>query len=202
MAMKIALAAATAAACCAVSAAQAAPLSIVDVGFPAVNCVFNNTGAPNCTIVVDDSEAPFTPPGDTGDGRLQSRTWPPGIAGAPGAGLMAYLYRVDMGSAHGPNCVTKLALNFGPVVLLPYKPPGKASVFVGTTGTNSGTIGLASADQVGNAITFTFAHPVCPGAASFLFGLASRALAPRLIANGATLTYGRGGNGATAVRVP
>ena len=84
MIMKIATgAAAIVAAGCfaAVSAAQAAALSIVEVGAPAVNCAFNNAGSPNCTVVVDDSVGTFTPPGDTGTARLQSRTYP----GAPAA---------------------------------------------------------------------------------------------------------------------
>jgi hypothetical protein len=49
---------------CRSSAAQAAALSIVEVGAPAVNCAFNNAGSPNCTVVVDDSVGTFTPPGD------------------------------------------------------------------------------------------------------------------------------------------
>src|SRR5580658_6145673 len=100
MIMKIATgAAAIVAAGCfaAVSAAQAAALSIVEVGAPAVNCAFNNAGSPNCTVVVDDSVGTFTPPGDTGTARLQSRTYP-GAPAAPAAGGMAYVYRVDLTS--------------------------------------------------------------------------------------------------------
>ena len=51
-------------------AAQAGPLTIVNVNAPAINCVFN----PACTVVVTDSLGTFVPPGDAGIARLQSRT--------------------------------------------------------------------------------------------------------------------------------
>jgi len=113
--MKIAMAAASiAAAGCfaAASAAQAGPLTIVEVGAPAVNCVFNNAGgAPNCTVVVDDSVGDFMLPGDNGDARLQTRTYP-GVPPAPAAGDMAYVYRMDLTNvsvqAGAPaNCVAR-----------------------------------------------------------------------------------------------
>jgi len=153
------------------SSAHAAPLSVTDVGAPAVNCVFHTT----CSVVVDDSVGTFGLPGDSGDARLQSRTYP-GVAPAPAAGDMAYVYRVDLTSAQGlsaANCVGKLALDFGPVVKLPYSDNGNADVFVVTSG-GLGSVGLSSANQVGNKIAFTFSSPVCPGATSYFFGLASK----------------------------
>src|SRR5580693_527978 len=117
--------------------AQAAPLSIVDVAGPAINCVFNTTPIPNipppaCQVVVNDSIGVFTPPGDIGAARLQSRTYP-GTAPAPAAGDMAYVYRVDLTEVKAvtaANCVTKLALKFGPVVKLHYGPNGDSDIFV------------------------------------------------------------------------
>jgi len=198
---KVASAAAVLAACFAAAAAQAAPLSIVDVSAPSDNCVFNNAGAPNCTVIVNDSVGTFTPPNDVGNARLQSRTYP-GVAPAPGAGTMAYVYRVDLTSVQGAvaaNCVTKLAFDFGPVVPLPYGPKGKADVFVITQG-GLGSVKPASANQVGGTITFTFAAPVCPGATSYFFGLASKTATPK--DSKATLSYSLGGGATTAVRVP
>ena len=177
--------------------AHAALLSIVNVSAPAINCVFQST----CTAVVTDSVGDFTPPGDTAGSRLQSRTYP-GLAPAPAAGDMAYEYRVDMTSAKGitaDNCVTRLALDFGPVVKLPYKSKLPVSVFV-VTGGGLGSVGLASANQVGAVITFTFSSPVCPGATSFFFGLASKNNTP--VASMAKLSYSLGGGATTAVRVP
>src|SRR6202051_4652232 len=158
--------------------AQAAPLSVVDVAAPGINCVFNATPIPNvpppaCQVVVNDSIGVFTPPGDIGTGRLQSRTYP-GTAPAPAPGAMAYVYRVDLTAVKGvtaANCVTRLALKFGPVVKLPYGASGAADVFVVTTG-GLGSVKIGSADQVGGTITFTFASPVCPGDTSYFFGLA------------------------------
>jgi hypothetical protein len=185
----------------AVAAAQAAPLSIVNVGAPAVNCVFNTAGAPACSVVVNDSVGTFTPPGDSGEARLQSRTYP-GTAPAPAAGDMAYVYRVDLTAVKGAtaaNCVTTLALDFGPVVKLPYAPKGKFDVFVVTAG-GLGSVKLAAADQAGKTVTFTFEQPVCPGATSYFFGLASKTVKP--VAGTATVSFSLGGSATTADRVP
>src|SRR5271169_5598329 len=188
------------------SGAQTAPLSVVDVGAPAINCVFNTTAIPNapppaCQVVVNDSIGVFTPPGDIGAARLQSRTYP-GTAPAPAAGDMAYVYRVDLTTVKGvtaANCVTKLALKFGPVVKLQYGPSGDSDIFVVTTG-GLGSVKIASADQVGSTITFTFAQPVCPGATSYFFGLASKSVNP--VAGKATVSFSLGGSTKTGDRVP
>lgn len=208
MATKIALRVSSMAVGClaAASAAQAAPLTVVNVGAPAINCVFSPTKIPNapppaCSVVVNDSIGTFTPAGDQGDARLQSRTYP-GVAPAPAAGDMGYIYRVDLTGVKGltaANCVTKLALDFGQVVKLPYGPSGKSDVFVVTSG-GLGSVDLASADQVGNTITFTFSQPVCPGATSYFFGLASKKVHP--VAGTATVSFSLGGSATTADRVP
>jgi hypothetical protein len=190
----------------AASGAQAAPLSVVDVAAPAINCVFNATPIPNapppaCQVVVNDSIGVFTPPGDIGVARLQSRTYP-GTAPAPAAGDMAYVYRVDLTTVKGvtaANCVTKLALKFGPVVKLQYGPSGDSDIFVVTTG-GLGSVKIASADQVGGTITFTFASPVCPGDTSYFFGLASKSVKP--VAGKATVSFSLGGSTKTGDRVP
>ncbi len=186
--------------------AEAAPLSIVDVAAPASNCMFDTTPIPNvpppaCQVVVNDSIGVFTPPGDIGVARLQSRTYP-GTAPAPAAGDMAYVYRVDLTTVKGvtaANCVTRLALKFGPVVKLRYGPNGDSDIFVVTSG-GLGSVGIGSADQVGGTITFTFAAPVCPGATSYFFGLASKSVKPA--AGKATVSYSLGGSTTTADRVP
>jgi hypothetical protein len=76
-------------------------------------------------------------------------------------------------------CVTGLDVDFGPVTELQYNKMGPLDdVFVVTKG-GLGTIGLSSAVQNHNVITFTFSQPVCaadtssPGQTSFFFGLAS-----------------------------
>lgn len=157
--------------------AIAAPLTVVDVNAPAVNCVFNTT----CKITVNDTLGNIAVPGAVGTARLQSRAFV-GSAGAPAAGKNGYMYRVNLTQSIAVGkivCVTALKLDFGPVSKFHYKSGGPlADVFVITSG-GLGTIGLASADQVGNVITFTFKAPVCPGASagkgdtSFFFGLAA-----------------------------
>jgi hypothetical protein len=190
----------------AASGAQAAALSVVDVAAPAINCVFNATPIPNvpppaCQVVVNDSIGVFTPPGDIGAARLQSRTYP-GTAPAPAAGDMAYVYRVDLTavkSVTAANCVTKLALKFGPVVKLHYGPNGDSDIFVVTSG-GLGSVKIASADQVGGTITFTFAAPVCPGDTSYFFGLASKSVKP--VTGKATVYFSLGGSTKTGDRAP
>jgi hypothetical protein len=177
--------------------ANAAALSIVNVGAPAINCVFNTS----CTVTVSDSIGNFTPPGDAGNARLQSRTYP-GLAPAPAAGDMAYVYRVDMTQVQGVtavNCVTRLRVIFGPDVKLPYSPSGNSDIFVVTAG-GLGSVGLSSATLTGNLITFIFSSPVCPGQTSYFFGIASKSTMP--VPGKATVYFSEGGLMTTNVRAP
>jgi len=163
------------------AAAQAAPLSVVEVSAPDINCVFH-AGLP-CIITVTDSVGDIALPATaTGKAVLQSRTFTGG-PGSPGAGKTGYDFRVDLTQAvstfETPPCVTDLAIDFGPVTKLQYNKVGPLDdVFVVTKG-GLGKIGLLSAEQNRNVITFTFNQPVCPGptpgtgATSFFFGLAS-----------------------------
>jgi len=158
--------------------AEAAPLTVVNVSFPQVNCKFDT----DCTITVNDTSANFTLPGTSGNAFLQSRTWPVGQPGTVGAGKYAYLYRLDLTQLTGVTaapCVTQLKLNFGPVAALDYDGNGSADqVFVGTGG-GLGSVAPSSVDKTGNTLTFNFKTPVCSGSApgkgqtSYFFGLAS-----------------------------
>lgn len=158
--------------------ATAAPLSVVDVSAPAINCVFN----PTCTIVVTDSIGNIPLPGIAGTAVLQSRTFT-GATGAPAADFTGYEYRVDLTNATGITnipCVSGLRVTFGPVSSFQYDGAGPLDQVYVVTGGGLGTIGLASANQVGNDITFRFSRPVCAGDSpgtgetTFFFGLASR----------------------------
>jgi hypothetical protein len=162
----------------AATTARAVPLSVVNVSAPPINCIFDSS----CTVVVNDTTAPINLPG-SGTGFLQSRTFR-GLPGSPAAGLYAYLYRVDLRNAVGIlniDCVSSVTVSFGPVVsTLDFNNDGTRTdqVFVITTG-GIGSVGVASADKVGNNITFNFSSPVCagghPGAgqSSFFWGLVS-----------------------------
>lgn len=150
------------------SLAQAANLTVVKVAAPAVNCVFNA----NCTVTVNDSvsKLTFTPLGD--GAFLQSRTYA-AVAGTPGAGTIAYEYRLDLRQANlFAECVAGLVLNFGPVKKLPYPQNQQAEVFVITQG-GLGSVGIKSAEQDASVIIFTFEKFLCPGQTSFFFGLAA-----------------------------
>jgi hypothetical protein len=160
-------------------ALQAAPLKVVNVGAPAINCVF--TTASPCTITVSDTSDNVTLSAG-GTGRLQSRTFK-GLKGSAADGMYAYEYRLDLRNAIGAlniACIDYLTISFGPVVSLDYDKDQKLDqVFVITSG-GLGTIGLSSAVQTGNGIKFTFTKPVCEGGApgkgdsSFFWGLVSK----------------------------
>jgi hypothetical protein len=158
--------------------AQAGSLAIVDVSFPQVNCVFNT----NCTIEVSDSTGTIAMPflNVSNTAWLQSRSFT-GAAGTPAAGQTGYMYRISLTQASGfGDCLLGFVIDFGPIIKLPYKagsPP--ADVFVASLGGGLGTIGLASAEQDGDIITFTLKKPLCVGtspsnnATTFFIGLAS-----------------------------
>ena len=158
---------------------QAAPLKIVKVGAPAINCVF--TTASPCTVTVSDTVS-NVPMSAGGTGRLQSRTYK-GLPGSAASGLFAYEYRLDLTNAVGAlniACIDWMTISFGPVVALDYNADQKPDqVFVVTSG-GLGTIGLASAVQTGSNVKFTFSKPVCEGGApgkgdtSFFWGLVSK----------------------------
>ncbi|MBW7883241.1 MAG: hypothetical protein H3C34_11510 [Caldilineaceae bacterium] len=160
------------------AAAPDAALTIVEVGAPAINCIFDT----DCKITVSDLADHFVPPGASGDAFLQSRTWPVGEAGTSGAGLYAYLYRIDLRNAVGITaaaCVSTMTIDFGAVTPLDYNGDANPDhVFVITQG-GLGNVKPAAAVQSGSSITFGFDPAVCVGASagkgdsSFFFGLAS-----------------------------
>jgi hypothetical protein len=152
-------------------------LNVVNVNAPAINCVFD----PSCRVTVTDSIGDIPLPGTTMTGRLQSRTYV-AAAGAPAAGMTAYVYRVDLSQVSGvaPRpCVTAVWIFSGYPAPQQYDGAGALDhVFVVTSG-GLGSIGVASAIQEGEGTKITFTRPVCggagrrPGQSSYFFGLAS-----------------------------
>ena len=138
-------------------AAHAQKLNVVEVSAPAINCVFDTT----CILHVGDTTGNILLPTlAPGTAWLQSRTFS-GKAGAPGAGLTGYEYRISMTQASGmSDCTTGFTVNFGPHKALPYKDNTLADVYV-VTGGGLGTISLKSAVRFGDVIEFTLAGPLC-----------------------------------------
>jgi hypothetical protein len=175
--------------------AAAAPLTVVTVSAPAINCKFD----PSCKITVTDTTANFTLPGTSGNAFLQSRTWPVGKPGTVGAGKHVYEYRLDLTQLTGltaQGCVTQLKITFGPVVSLNYNGAGGTEqVFVVTAG-GLGTVAPSSVDKTGNVVTFNFKTPVCSGSSpghgqtSYFFGLSSTKPAKAVTATVAATTGG------------
>src|SRR5262245_2871480 len=159
-----------------VLAAQAQPLTVVEVNAPAVNCVFH----PACTLTQSDRVRFIPLPYLVGPytALLQSRTLS-GAPGTPAVGKAGYMYRIRLTQAGGSaDCLGGLVLNFGPALKLPYAPNKVADVFVITSG-GLGSIGLKSAERFGEVIVFELAKPLCldggPNLANttFFFGLAA-----------------------------
>jgi hypothetical protein len=158
-------------------AAQAQVLNVVEVGAPAINCVFQT----DCNIPVSDTTGNLLLPTlAPGTAWLQSRTFA-GEAGAPGVGTTGYEYRISMTQASGlSDCVISFTLNFGAHKPLPYKNNQNADVYVVTAG-GLGTISLSKAERFGDVIEFTLSKPLCVnGPASianttFFIGLAAAA---------------------------
>ena len=156
--------------------ANAAPLKIVNVAAPAINCVFSTS----CSVRVKDMKENFALSGG-GKGVLQTRTFK-GTDGSPADGLFAYEYRLDLTEAVATkaSCVDWISLSFGPVVsTLDFGADARPDqVFVIAKG-GSGSIGLASAIQIRGTIRFRFRSPVCSGtekgkgASTFFWGLVS-----------------------------
>ena len=157
-------------------AAKAAPLKIVNVAAPAINCVFSTS----CSVRVKDSKEDV-PLSTGGEGVLRTRTFK-GATGSPAEGLFAYEYRLDLTDADGTNvsCIDWISLSFGPVVnnLNFGGDAGPDQVFVIATG-GIGSIGLATAVQTRGTIRFRFKSPVCSGisgakgADTYFWGLVS-----------------------------
>ncbi len=163
--------------CIAFTTAQAETLRVVEVSSRSVNCLFD----PTCRVVASDSTDSIALP-TGGSNFLQTRVLR-GSAGSAASGLYAYEYRVDLRRAEGilnVPCLTSLTINFGPIVdTLDFNGDGKSTdqVFVITRG-GLGSVGLASAVQEGNRVTFNFS--VCAGGrpgtgeSTYFFGLVSR----------------------------
>ena len=149
--------------------AEAAALTVINVGAPKINCVFN----PICSVIVNDSvgSLTYTP---LGAGTfLQSRTYS-GAAGTPATGATAYEYRLDLtqGDKYS-DCIGGLVMNFGSVLKLPYGANNtQGHVFVVTQG-GLGSVGIKSAEQDGDVIIFTFDKFLCAGQTTYFFGLAA-----------------------------
>ncbi|MEZ5332704.1 MAG: hypothetical protein R2991_11760 [Thermoanaerobaculia bacterium] len=182
----------------------AAVLDTATVSFPGVNCLFDA----DCTVTVQDTSAHFTLPAASGEAFLQSRTWPPGETGTPGAGLTAYLYRLDLRQPAGLTalpCVTSMKIEAGSIASLDYDgDSAPEQIFIGTTG-GLGSIGPSSVEKSGTQVTFHFQPPVCAGSSpgtgesSYFFGFASQH-APHDVT--ATLASSLGGTLTVAARSP
>ena len=153
--------------------ASARELSIATVTPQGVACVFS----PRCAVTPTDSTGFFQMFGQSGYGRLLTRSYP-GLPGTQAAGLTGYSYVVVMRGARSlgyPNCVKKLTLDVGPVVPLKFAAKRDSDMFM--VGAPQGAA-IASAEQEGSKIVIRFAQQICPGdkgvVESLYFGFAAR----------------------------
>ena len=161
----------------------AAPLRVVNVSAPAINCVFN----PSCTVSVQDSSDSI-PMSTGGTGFLQSRTFV-GAPGAPAPWANVYEYRIDLRNAVGAtaiSCIDWMKFDFGEVSSLDFNADSRPDHVFVVVGGGIGTIGIASAIQTRSSIRFNFTSPICEGGApgkgdsSFFWGLVSKT-SPKLV---------------------
>lgn len=161
--------------CALAGVAGAADLKIVEVAARDVDCIFQ----PGCAAVQPENfQDLIDVPGASGVINLRSQTFA-GKPGTPAEGKTGYQYRVDLTQAKALGdvaCIIDLHVNFGPVMPYRYDAAGAdGHVFVITKGIEP-PIGLESAVQNGDVITFTFTQPVCTdefgkGQVSATFGL-------------------------------
>jgi len=157
------------------AAAQPVPLFPAQVSQANIDALFG-------AATPQDESTNIPLPGINGTAVLHSRI----IRAASGSradGRTAYQYRIDLSNATtfvDASCVTNLSVKFGPVAKLPYAPGTVLrDVYEIVQGEPPNQIGIASAVQTGQVVTFTFAQPVCasgggfPSNTTFAFGLAS-----------------------------
>jgi hypothetical protein len=177
----------------------AAPLHIIHVKAPNINCLFNT----NCTVTVNDTVSEFYTniPSSTctnvfpgGGGILQSRTFA-GQAGTPEAGLYGYVYRLVLNKlvCHESITIKTMTMDFSPYSSFDYEDHPNKQIWVVTSG-GVGSAAPSSAKISGTKITFKFNPPLVftsgggTETSSYFFGLVS-ATPPPANANGwATLT--------------
>jgi hypothetical protein len=161
------------------AAAQPVPLFPAQVSAANIECLFGS----QCTATPREEIIDIPQAGFSGKAVLQSRTFL-GVPGSAAAGRTAYQYRIDLteATATADNfCIFSLTVDFGPVEKLPYAAGATAlrDVYEIVQGAPPDQIGFVRAEKDGDAVTFTFARPICaadaknPGHASFFFGLAS-----------------------------
>lgn len=162
------------------AAAQPVSLSVIKADGQFISCLFGT----QCALSPDDIFADIPVPGIQRKALLMSRTFV-GAAGSPVEGRHAYQYRVDLKDAipvGDSACVLNLTIDFGQVVKLRYNPLFPVGdVYQISQNVPQTQVGLLSAVQNRNLITFTFDRPICAGSGtngdtSFFFGLASQGL--------------------------
>jgi len=137
------------------------------------------------TIVVNDMTDVISPAGTLGDAFLQTRLFPKGEAGTPGASLYAYLYRVDMtrltSTTTEATCVGKISLPFGMPVSQDYdKDRVNEDYFIISEGGALGSVSPTAVIQYDEmSLIIEFKDPVCSGIgnsagqSSFFIGFSS-----------------------------
>lgn len=185
--------------CIAAAHVLAAPLKIVKVNAPAINCLFSS----NCTVTVNDAVASFTtnlPPFTAGSTNaslsafLQSRAYQ-GQPGTPEAGLTAYEYRLVLKKLTGAKSfsINSMTLNFSPYSNFNYQGQTNNQAWAITSG-GLGSVGPASAYATNSMVTFTFNPPVkltstsSQETSTYFFGMLSSHPVPNTLNSWAAFT--------------
>lgn len=144
---------------------------------PAIYCVFDKSCKPEMT----DTVVKFTPPGDTGEALLITRTYP-GAAGTPGEGTMAFEYRLDLrglkASAGDANCIREIALPFGTDKRVHYVAHAESDVFIVSKGDVGKFAPSRGKTGIWPDIQFPMPKLLCPGEETHFWGMASKFVTP------------------------
>lgn len=148
------------------------PIRTVEMSPRDLECVF----AEDCSATGDESSGAFELGTTSGQALLTTRVLPAGDEGTAGAGLGAFLYRLDLSDARGLTtqpCVTRLTLESGPIARLDYDTDGTSDSAFVLSLDGVGSVGPTAIERVGDTLVVHFAKGVCAGDASYPFGFAS-----------------------------
>ena len=154
-------------------------LRMVEIGARAFNCLFDT----DCVITANDQTSAISFPGGRGRGFLQTRLIPRGARGTAGAGMFAYLYRIDLRNIQATRqleCIDKFTVPFSNLVALNTGNGQRPEVFIISRG-GIGSVKPVRAIRTSNSVEFTFRGLCTGGGPNQITGLSSFFIA--LVAN-------------------
>ena len=161
--------------------AGAMPVRTAETSAADLGCMF----AEDCSVAADTSAGGFRLGTTSGDALLETRVLATGDEGTVGAGLRAFLYRLNLSEARGLTtqpCVTRLSFESGPIARLDYDADGTSDGAFVLSLDGTGSVGPGAVEYLGDTLVVHFAKGVCAGDSSYEFGFASWGTSREVIA--------------------